>query len=226
MAHKKDESRPPIEERITGQWRCVTVLQLVRFETLTQWLNPLGSNLILQWFSSATPLSTDFSSMLPPPQYGPRWIPGTPKSAPQSHSQTSVYTQTAVATPRCFISAVFGGVVFTQDWQPTSYVPNMTTIAFWGEKLQIQCSEMLSLHVGKGVFHAVLWSVLLHTREAPLMNLSIVKGNAYIFCFQYGSSVKQNKTCVATCQTSAFVYTFIFDGATPELESLWGNLKI
>lgn len=36
-------------------------------------------------------------------------------------------TQTAVAAPRCFISALFGRAVFIQDWQSTSCVPNITT---------------------------------------------------------------------------------------------------
>lgn len=64
------------------------------FETLTQWLNPVGSNLTLQWFSSAHTTSSDFSNVLYAPSSSSAWTTVKPWQERKQHfTDTHAHTQ-------------------------------------------------------------------------------------------------------------------------------------
>lgn len=140
-----------------GQWHCVRAPQLVRgFETLTQWLNLLGSNLILEWFSSETPASSDFSNIL----YSCLFLEPMTETlhrGPQTRSHIRVHTNSCSRTQMLYISAFWKSCVYTRLTGrflcPKHYYKHI----HWeqsgrGRKLQFQLSKMLVLRVGDGLF--------------------------------------------------------------------------
>ncbi len=198
-----------------GQRHCVRAPQLVRgFETLTQWLNLLGSKLILQWFSSATPASSDFSKIL----YALSsliWRTMKPwqrdiytSQRPTNHSYIHVHTNSCSRTQMLYISTFWKSCVYTRLTGhflcPKHYHKHIhLEQSGGGRKLQFQRSKMLFLRVGKGLFHC--WhaallpiaqikrpeftqpcNLLCYTHAIP--HLWLYTGwlfrEAYIFCFQ------------------------------------------
>lgn len=143
----------------SGRWHCVRALQLLReFETLTQWLNLLGSNRILQWFSSETPKSSDFSNILYASFFQePRTERQLHFTNTHKHSPSiRVHTNSCSRTQMLYISTFLEEPCLYKTDRPLPASQTLrqthTVRPEWQKrKLQFEPSKMLVSRVGKKV---------------------------------------------------------------------------